>query len=170
MSVLDISANPPLSPVDADAHRARLAPLLALEDVLVRALASPDDDVLAPPLPVGTVVYSHGAPAPTKSHTGEPVVSQHSKWWTAFSLGGRPRAQTLKDAHTNEIESLWQDPEDPVHALHAAAGAIGRLWRDEAVCARLKERRVLLEESSGLCMRTHTGERVRKLTGDSAAA
>jgi hypothetical protein len=40
-----------------------------------------------------------------------------------------------------------------VHALHAAAGAIGRLWRDEAVRAQLKERRGPLEESSGLCVR-----------------
>jgi hypothetical protein len=245
-SVLDISADPPPPPpVDADAHRARLAPLLALEDVLVRALASPDDDVLAPaapapvpigrgalplspasdwgapspswgwskhtegtalsarspttpgggaphpfafppppglgarhgsaeqlapPSPAGTVVSSHSAPAPTKSRTGEPVVSQRSKWRTAFSLGGRLRAQSPKDAHTNEIEGWWEDPEDPVHALHAAAGAIGRLWRDEAVRARLKERRVPLEESSGLCVRTCSGERGRALTANSAAS
>jgi hypothetical protein len=78
-SVLDNSADlPPPPPVDADAHRAHLAPLLALEDVLVRALASPDDDVLAPPLPVGTVASSHSAPAPTKSRIGGPVVSQRS--------------------------------------------------------------------------------------------
>jgi hypothetical protein len=78
--VLDISADPPPPPVDADAHRARLEPLLALEDVLARAIAGPDDDVLAPPSPVGTVVSSHSALASTKSRTGEPVVSQRSKW------------------------------------------------------------------------------------------
>jgi hypothetical protein len=50
--VLDISEDPPPPPpVDADAHRAHLAPLRALNDVLVHALASPDDDVLAPVAP-----------------------------------------------------------------------------------------------------------------------
>jgi hypothetical protein len=50
--VLDISADPPPPPpVDADAHRARLVPLRALNDVLVHALASPDNDVLAPVAP-----------------------------------------------------------------------------------------------------------------------
>jgi hypothetical protein len=123
---------------------------------------------LAPPSPAGTVVSSHSAPAPTKSRTGEPVVSQRSKWRTAFSLGGRLRAQSPKDAHTNEIEGWWEDPEDPVHALHAAAGAIGRLWRDEAVRARLKERRVPLEESSGLYVRA-VSRMTRALTHRRAA-
>jgi hypothetical protein len=49
--VLDISADPPPPPVDAEAHRARLVPFLALKYVLVNALASPDDDALAPVAP-----------------------------------------------------------------------------------------------------------------------
>jgi hypothetical protein len=99
---------------------------------------------------------------------GDGRVLAQSKWRTAFSLGGRLRAQSPKDAHTNEIEGWWEDPEDPVHALHAAAGAIGRLWRDEAVRARLKERRVPLEESSGLYVRA-VSRMTRALTHRRAA-
>jgi hypothetical protein len=55
--VIDISADPPPPPpVDADAHRARLVPFLAREDVLVRALESPDGGVLARAAPAPALV------------------------------------------------------------------------------------------------------------------
>jgi guanine nucleotide-binding protein alpha-1 subunit len=88
--------------------------------------------------------------ATRRSRSGEPLVAGSSRWKEAFAFGRRLRAQSPKSAHTNEIEGWWEDPEDPVHVMNASAPVMEALWRDPAVKTRLKERRLRLEESSGL--------------------
>ena len=78
----------------------------------------------------------------------EVAVHTTTNWKKAFSLGGKEKSP--KSAHTGEIAGWWEDPEDPVHALNACAPAMLQLWKDSNVRQRLLEKRLRLEESSGL--------------------
>ncbi|KAL1681909.1 guanine nucleotide binding protein, alpha subunit [Schizophyllum commune] len=156
-----------------DAYRQRLEPLVALEDRLTRSLSAPDEDE---PTHLGPIQPSYSAPtnpangarpsptivipdnraqslpvspADTRSGRKQKEVAVHTStnWKKAFALGNRSKSP--KSAHTGEIEGWWEDPDDPVHALHACAPAMLELWRDPRVRQRLQERRLRLEESSG---------------------
>lgn len=91
-------------------------------------------------------------PSPTGSAGGkskkEVSVHTSTNWKKAFALGGKSKSP--KSAHSGEIEGWWEDPEDPVHALNASAPAMLELWKDPKVRQRLQEKRLRLEESSGL--------------------
>lgn len=78
----------------------------------------------------------------------EVVVHTSTNWKKTFALGGNSKSP--KSAHSGEIEGWWEDPEDPVHVLNACAPAMMELWRDPNVKERLHEKRIRLEESSGL--------------------
>lgn len=99
---------------------------------------------------------SNAEPSPTstdsrKSKTQEVSVHTSTNWKRAFALSlGSARSKSPKSAHSGEIEGWWEDPEDPVHVLHACAPVMTELWRDPMVKQRLRERRLRLEESSGL--------------------
>jgi guanine nucleotide-binding protein subunit alpha len=69
-------------------------------------------------------------------------------WKKSFSLGNSSKSP--KSAHSGEIEGWWEDPDDPVHTLHACAPHMQEMWRDKNVRQRLREKRIRLEESSGL--------------------
>ena len=60
------------------------------------------------------------------------------------------RNQSPKGERTGEIHGWWEDPHDPVHVMHRCAPVMTELWRDPKVQQRLRERRLRLEESSGL--------------------
>jgi guanine nucleotide-binding protein subunit alpha len=78
----------------------------------------------------------------------EIVLHTSTNWKKAFALGSKSKSP--KSAHTGEIEGWWEDPEDPVHSLNACAPTMQELWRDPQVRKRLQEKRLRLEESSGL--------------------
>ena len=131
-----------------------------------------DAQKASPPMPVD----ANGRPAPTidipqiKQPHSSPVspvdsnntlnvsgkvakrkeVSVHTSinWKKAFALGGKSKSP--KSAHSGEIEGWWEDPDDPVHALNACAPVMQELWQDPNVRRRLQEKRLRLEESSGL--------------------
>ncbi len=85
----------------------------------------------------------------TKAPKGKEVaVHTSTNWKKAFALGGKSKSP--KSAHSGEIEGWWEDPDDPVHALNACAPAMQELWKDSNVRQRLQEKRLRLEESSGL--------------------
>jgi guanine nucleotide-binding protein alpha-1 subunit len=83
-----------------------------------------------------------------KTKKAEVAVHITTNWKKAFSLGGKEKSP--KSAHTGEIEGWWEDPDDPVHALNASAQVMLQLWKDINVRQRLQEKRLRLEESSGL--------------------
>lgn len=91
---------------------------------------------------------SGSALSPTKSRPKEITVHTTTNWKKAFALGGKSKSP--KSAHSGEIEGWWEDPDDPVHALHLCAPSMLELWRDQRVRQRLREKRIRLEESSGL--------------------
>lgn len=83
-------------------------------------------------------------------HQTQKEVAVHSttNWKKNFALGGSSKSP--KSAHSGEIEGWWEDPDDPVHVINACAPAMMELWRDRNVRKRLREKRILLEETSGL--------------------
>ncbi|KAJ7459085.1 guanine nucleotide binding protein, alpha subunit [Mycena galericulata] len=93
---------------------------------------------------------SSSTSSPTSSNgskSKEVTVHTSTNWKKAFSLGGKSKSP--KSAHSGEIEGWWEDPDDPVHTLHACAPYMQEMWRDKNVRQRLREKRIRLEESSG---------------------
>jgi hypothetical protein len=114
-----------------------LAPVLELEGRLIRSLREDDDEDEATRLGDGS---APGWSAPR----GECTVRTTSNWKRAFTLR-RSRSKFSSTSH-----SWWEDPSDPVHILNRSRDAMVRLWKDEWVRHRLVEKRVRLQESSGL--------------------
>lgn len=102
---------------------------------------------LAVIIPQTVVHQSPNSPLSPQS-TQEISVKTTSNWKKALSLGGRMKSP--KSPHSGELEGWWEDPDDPVHILNRCASAMLDLWRDPNVKQRLTEKRLRLEESSGL--------------------
>lgn len=102
------------------------------------------------PLSPSTSLPSPGGSSNSSSKSKNVEVSVHhtSNWKKAFSLGNRIKSP--KSAHTNEIEGWWDDPSDPVHVLNSCAQPMLALWKDPSVKQRLREKRIRVEEGSGL--------------------
>jgi hypothetical protein len=116
-----------------------LRPLLELEGKLIRRLREDDDDDEATRLGDGS---APGWSVPR----GEYAVRTTSNW---------KRALTLRRSRSNRTSTStpwWEDPSDPVHVLHRCRDAMTRLWKDEWVRRHLVEKRIRLQESSGLCV------------------
>jgi hypothetical protein len=84
----------------------------------------------------------------SKSKHKEVAVHTTTNWKRALTLGGS--AKSPKSENSGEIAGWWEDPDDPVHVLNAMAQPMLDLWRDKYVRRMLKEKRLRLEESSGL--------------------
>lgn len=91
---------------------------------------------------------SSQSPYSTDSSNNELAVHTSTDWKRAFQLGSTSKSP--KSAHTGEIEGWWENPDDPVHILHACYPTMYELWRDPQVRRCLDEKRLRLEESSGL--------------------
>ncbi|THH04740.1 hypothetical protein EW145_g5299 [Phellinidium pouzarii] len=148
------------SSVRFERYAQRLAPLLALEQRLIRQLAFPDEDddppFSDPPimnalpdyivLPVPSSVIGSTSP---NTWSGELALRPTSNWKKSLSFQSITQP---KSAHTGEVRGWWEDARDPVHVLHACAGGefgIRALWRDQTVLSVLARRRVRMEESAG---------------------
>ena len=79
--------------------------------------------------------------------SGEPSVRTTSKWKQHFGLN---KIAGQKNEQSGELPGWWEDPEDPVHIINHCAPYISQLWRDQQVRQKLSEKRIRLEESSGL--------------------
>ncbi|KAJ7483247.1 guanine nucleotide binding protein, alpha subunit [Mycena latifolia] len=112
-----------------EGYRRRLQPLMQLEDRLNSSTSSPTSS---------TGSTSKGS---------EVTMHTSTNWKKAFPLGNRSKSP--KSAHSGEIEGWWEDPDDPVHTLHACAPYMQDMWRDPDVRQRLREKQLRLEESSG---------------------
>ncbi|KAF8215841.1 guanine nucleotide binding protein, alpha subunit [Mycena galopus ATCC 62051] len=100
----------------------------------------------------GAASSSNSTSSPTSSvgskTTKEVTVHTSTNWKKAFSLGGS-KSKSPTSPNSGEIEGWWEDPDDPVHTLHACAPYMQEMWRDRNVRQRLREKRIRLEESSG---------------------
>lgn len=106
--------------------------------------------------PVPRINIPSGSRSSPASPTSLASMSSHQEltvpttfnWKKAFALG---KIQSPKSAHSGgELQGWWEDPDDPVHVLHRCSVVIVELWRDPKVKQKLKEKRLRLEESSGL--------------------
>jgi hypothetical protein len=132
-------------------YSAMLAPVLELEGRLIRRLREDDDEDEATHLGDGS---TPGWATPR----GEYAIRPTNNWKRAFSIR-RSRA-----AKRSTSASWSEDPADPVHVLDGSREAMLRLWGDEWVRRRLIEKRVRLQESSGLYVRTLSYAHVTMLT------
>ncbi|TFY80230.1 hypothetical protein EWM64_g3783 [Hericium alpestre] len=152
-------------------YTSRLTPLEQLEERLMRALSDDDEDeathlgdgsapgwttltpVRGPQQRPNIHIDTHGQASPISPSLRSPLsrselsVRPTSKWKKTFSLSGTKLRSTSPG--TNEVMGWWEDPADPVHALAQCSRAMVELWRDQWVQARLKDKRIRLEESSG---------------------
>lgn len=81
---------------------------------------------------------------------GKEVAVRSEDWKRTFQLRLGYKSKSPKTPKSGEIEGWWEDPDDPVHTLHPCAKAMADLWADPQVRQRLQEKRLRLEESSGL--------------------
>ncbi|KAH9973363.1 guanine nucleotide binding protein, alpha subunit [Lactifluus volemus] len=137
------------TPTDPEIHRiaaekhveymTALRPLLELEGKLIRKLREDDDDDEATRLGDGS---APGWSVPR----GEYAVRTTSNWKRALTL----RRSRSNRTSTSTSTPWWEDPSDPVHVLDRCRDAMTRLWKDEWVRRYLVEKRIRLQESSGL--------------------
>lgn len=149
----------------------QLAPLLTLEQRLIRQLAFPDED--DDPMTSGDLTSAEYSSLPShismpipysQTKGGEFALRPTSNWKKSFSFLGGDSKDKNGNGTTNEIRGWWEDPRDPVHILHAcAAGEFGirSLWKDEEVRGVLAKRRVRMEESAGFYL--NDVDRITKL-------
>lgn len=106
--------------------------------------------------PIPRISIPSGSRSSPASPTSLASMSNHQEltvpttfnWKKAFALG---KIQSPKSAYSGgELQGWWEDPDDPVHVLHRCSSIIVELWRDPKVTQKLKEKRLRLEESSGL--------------------
>lgn len=116
-----------------------LTPVLELEGRLIRSLRQDDDEDEATCLGDGS---SPGWSVPR----GECTVRTNSNWKHAFT------SRRSRSKFSSTTYSWWEDSSDPVHILDRSRDAMVRLWKDGWVRHRLAEKRVRLQESSGLCV------------------
>ncbi|KAF8520549.1 guanine nucleotide binding protein, alpha subunit [Gautieria morchelliformis] len=129
--------------------KARLEPLLVLEEKLIKLLAGGDDDEATqlawPAPPDGAAMSKDRPPTPSNSKSEVSLNTRHN-WKRALNklaLGSK------NDSSPSELDGWWNDPSDPGHVLDQCRPDLEKLWGDEAVQAELKRKRLRLEESSG---------------------
>lgn len=115
----------------------------------------PHQSYSSPVSPVSVASTSYSQQSPPSGPNGNAVTKKQemavrhtTNWKKAFALGGKSKKS--KSEHTGEIAGWWDDPDDPVHLINACAPAMLGLWKDQSVRQRLEEKRMRLEESSGL--------------------
>ncbi|KZT43701.1 guanine nucleotide binding protein, alpha subunit [Sistotremastrum suecicum HHB10207 ss-3] len=116
----------------------RLSPIIAIEEQLIQQLACSEENdtrIMLPP--------RQGSPEFGQRGSGEISVRTGVNWKQAFAKfkGKRP---------TGEGNILPRnDPNDPIHVLHACADDMNTLWNSPLIKDILQQRRIRLEESSG---------------------
>jgi len=143
-STSSVPTDPEIHRIAAEKHAeysAILAPVLELEGRLIHRLREDDEDDEATRL-------GDGSTPGWSTPRGEYAVRTTSNWKRAFTL--------KRSSKRVQPSMLWlEDPSDPVHVLDRCRDAMVRLWGDEWVRRRLVDKRVRLQESSGLCVRAH---------------
>ncbi|KAI0294691.1 guanine nucleotide binding protein, alpha subunit [Multifurca ochricompacta] len=142
-AVSSVSTDPETRRIAAEKYAeysTALAPVLELEARLIRNLREDDDEDEATRLGDGS---APGWSVPR----GEYAVRTTSNWKRALTLG---RSRSKRKSASVSVP-WWEDPSDPVHTLESCRNSMNRLWKDEWVRRRLVEKRVRLQESSGLC-------------------
>jgi hypothetical protein len=117
--------------------------VLELEGWLIRNLREDDDEDEATHLGDGS---APGWSVPR----GEYAVHTTSNWKRALTL------RRSRSKRTSTSTPWWEDPSDPVHVLDRCRDAMIQLWKDEWVQRHLVEKRIRLQESSGLCVYSHS--------------
>ncbi|KAF8587094.1 G-alpha-domain-containing protein [Ramaria rubella] len=139
--------------------RARLEPLILLEQKLIHQLARGDDDeathlgLVSQPIsesktPLNSAINRSESASQGIRRSTEVSVNNRQDWKRALTrLVGVNENEPVQ---TDPNAGGWQaDPADPAHILAQCSADIEHLWTDSAVQAELRRKRIRLEESSG---------------------
>ena len=99
-------------------------------------------------IPSGSRSLPTSPVSPSLYNTQELSVRAASGWKKHLALPLLSQSQKVE--HSGELRGWWENPNDPVHVIHRCAPAMIQLWKDPKVRQKLSERRLRLEESSGL--------------------
>ncbi|KAJ7923616.1 guanine nucleotide binding protein, alpha subunit [Mycena leptocephala] len=125
--------------LDADllALRMRLLPLLEVEEILTRRLATLEDAPSTPrPQTLSTIFRRRPG--------NEVAVNSTVPWKSAFM-----RDTYGRESFATEDAVDWEDPEDPGIVLYERAEDMRHLWEHPTVRAVLERQRIRLQESPG---------------------
>ncbi|KAJ6572753.1 guanine nucleotide binding protein, alpha subunit [Mycena vulgaris] len=130
---------------DADllALRARLLPLLQVEDILVRRIATSDGAHSCTPLEHAGV--RPDTPTGALRRTGKEVAVNSGAAWKRVFMRDQTGRESVETQHLVD----WDDPDDPGRLLHARGEDMQRLWAHPTVGAVLERQGIRLQESSG---------------------
>jgi hypothetical protein len=116
----------------------RLAPLLQVEETLIRRLTPAGSGETEATLRIGrNMSYSER----TKNYMKEVTVNSAVQWKGSF---GRRLSQETDKALN------WEDPDDPGRILHACSEDMIRLWEDPMTKKFLEAQKLRLQELAGL--------------------
>jgi guanine nucleotide-binding protein subunit alpha len=118
----------------------RLLPLLEVEEILTRRLATLEDAPSTPrPQTLSTIFRRRPG--------NEVAVNSTVPWKSAFM-----RDTSGRESFATEDAVDWEDPEDPGIVLYERAEDMRHLWEHPTVRAVLERQRIRLQESPGLCV------------------
>ncbi|KAJ7234151.1 guanine nucleotide binding protein, alpha subunit [Mycena rebaudengoi] len=117
---------------DLDALRLQLLPLLQIEDILVRRLATSSPDI---------------APTSSMWRAGKEVAIHSAVAWKGVFI----RAQEDDNRQSFDTQNVvnWDDPDDPGRELNAHSAAMKRLWQHSDIQRLMEKEGIRLQESPG---------------------
>lgn len=120
----------------------RLAPLLQVEETLIRRLTSAGSGEMEATLRIGRDMSYYER---TKNYMKEVTVNSAVQWKGSFGRREAGRSSFDTDKAIN-----WEDPDDPGRILHACSEDMIRLWEDPMTKKFLEAQKLRLQERAGL--------------------
>ena len=134
---MDLVASPELLKI-----KLRLAPLLQVEETLIRRLTPAGSGEMEATLRIGRDMSYYER---TKNYMKEVTVNSAVQWKGSFGRREAGRSSFDTDKAIN-----WEDPDDPGRILHACSEDMIRLWEDPMTKKFLEAQKLRLQERAGL--------------------
>jgi len=139
-SATELVASPELLKI-----KLRLAPLLQVEETLIRRLTPAGSGETEATLRIGRdMSYSER----TKNYIKEVTVNSAVQWKGSF--GRRLSQEAGRSSFDTDKAINWEDPDDPGRILHACSEDMIRLWEDPMTKKVLEAQKLRLHELAGL--------------------
>ena len=134
---MDLVASPELLKI-----KLRLAPLLQVEETLIRRLTPAGSGEMEATLRIGRDMSYYER---TKNYMKEVTVNSAVQWKGSFG-----RREAGRSSFNTDKAIDWEDPDDPGRILHACSEDMIRLWEDPMTKKFLEAQKLRLQERAGL--------------------